>query len=339
MSKLTEPNRRILGQVYGHFAKTGRWPSYSELQGSMERPLAPEIEPLVDNYVCFTRPFRPDREVWLPIRGLATVPEAQDDLGAAYRVIRAIGRMSLLSGTARITVHDLATKLRISKATVCRSVDLIERDLIVSSAFTIDGRNSDGAWHDLRVREYARHFADVLDFDGLIEADAAVQAIRESESRLNGAPRLLRTSKRKSLGASARLPAQFHRLVEAASRQLLEDGHYSEAVRSAFHRFEAEVQQCTGLSGKSGRDLMATAFGEVEPLLRLFKGDGKSERSRQEGLKFLAMGAMLAFRNPYSHGPKSRLTRAGAEEQLAFASQLFRMLDRAKQISRDRRNR
>lgn len=80
---------------------------------------------------------------------------------------------------------------------------------------------------------------------------------------------------------------------------------------------------------------MALVFNESKPVLHLTDKAGTTQRSRQEGLKFLAMGAMLAFRNPYSHGKKPVLDRRTAEEQLALASQLFRLLDRTKRSDED----
>ena len=77
-----------------------------------------------------------------------------------------------------------------------------------------------------------------------------------------------------------------------------------------------------------GKALMARAFDHKEPVLRLKDADQPGS-TEQEGYQFMAMGAMLALRNKYSHGRRSRVSQHAAEEQLAVASYLFRRLEHA----------
>lgn len=111
--------------------------------------------------------------------------------------------------------------------------------------------------------------------------------------------------------------------------EMFKDGHFNEAVRKALERFEKHIQDIVGDHKTSGRDLMAKAFSEQNPLIRLNALKSANDRSEQEGFKFLTMGAMSGVRNIYSHGDVDQMTATDAIERLAFVSLLFRRIDAA----------
>ena len=123
-------------------------------------------------------------------------------------------------------------------------------------------------------------------------------------------------------------------MVEEVGR-LVEDGHFAEAVRAALQRFEFEVQERSGWQALGGKDLMAQVFNVADPLLRI-TSSRRGRSTGQEGYAFLTMGAMLAFRNEYSHGAKVDLSSAEAMEQLSFVSFLFRWLDAAQEVRKSK---
>jgi uncharacterized protein (TIGR02391 family) len=103
---------------------------------------------------------------------------------------------------------------------------------------------------------------------------------------------------------------------------LFEAGHFNESVRKAAEMFEDRVQGLCGLSAH-GRDLMARAFADGE-LLNLEPYQPENRDSFADGYKFLAMGAMSAIRNVFSHGDEERRPPEQCFEMLLFLNWLFR---------------
>jgi uncharacterized protein (TIGR02391 family) len=91
----------------------------------------------------------------------------------------------------------------------------------------------------------------------------------------------------------------FHRNVEEASKQLFIDEHYAQAILEACKAVELSVKEKSGLD-EIGKNLMAQAFNEQHPLIRVLES-GQYLEEVQEGFKFLFMGTMLAIRNPKAH--------------------------------------
>lgn len=113
--------------------------------------------------------------------------------------------------------------------------------------------------------------------------------------------------------------------LAAEPLDLFEAGHFNESVRKAAERFEDRVQEMCGLP-KHGRDLMASAFSDGTLLdVELYEPENRD--SFIEGYKFLAMGAMSAIRNVFSHGDEERRSPEECFEMLMFLNWLFRGLD------------
>jgi len=87
-------------------------------------------------------------------------------------------------------------------------------------------------------------------------------------------------------------PLQLHPKIMEVSGPLFKDKHYSQAVFEAFKAVNSYVKQKSRLTRLDGQKLMAQAFNEVQPVVRLNKGSSQSDRDEQEGFKFLYMGAM-----------------------------------------------
>jgi uncharacterized protein (TIGR02391 family) len=105
---------------------------------------------------------------------------------------------------------------------------------------------------------------------------------------------------------------------------LFEAGHFNESVRKAAEKLEDRVQEMCGLS-THGRDLMAKAFAD-EALLDVERYEPENRDSFVEGYRFLAMGAMSAIRNVFSHGDEERRSPEECFEMLLFLNWLFRGL-------------
>lgn len=123
--------------------------------------------------------------------------------------------------------------------------------------------------------------------------------------------------------AQSPLEALHPRVIEAAGK-LYADHHYSDAVRRAFVSLIKEVRTKSGREAQTDKDAMIQAFKESGPALRL-----SHDKNEQQGFMWLFAGATAAIRNPLSHTTEEALDAAEAYECLAFASLLFRYLDRA----------
>lgn len=120
----------------------------------------------------------------------------------------------------------------------------------------------------------------------------------------------------------------LHPLVLKASGNLFADGHYSSAILEAFKALEVRVRAMSGLD-TSGQDLMARAFDENNPIIRLAIESGQSGQDEQRGLKFVYMGVMVGIRNPKAHEVVNQQDPQRSVEYLAMASILMRRLDDA----------
>lgn len=122
---------------------------------------------------------------------------------------------------------------------------------------------------------------------------------------------------------------ELHPNLKDDIREMFREGHFNEAVRKGLERFEKMVQDKIGDHKTYGRDLMAKAFNENNPLIALNLMKTANDRSEQEGFKFLTMGAMSGMRNLYSHGDVPQMSAPDAIERLCFVSLLMKRIDLA----------
>lgn len=110
-------------------------------------------------------------------------------------------------------------------------------------------------------------------------------------------------------------------------KQMFIEGHINESVRKALERFEKLVQDLTSLHDKQGPDLMATAFNEQGPLIKVSKLLTSQEKNKQIGFKLTTMGLMHWWRNNLSHGDEDQLPHHDALGRLIMISNLFHEVD------------
>jgi uncharacterized protein (TIGR02391 family) len=109
--------------------------------------------------------------------------------------------------------------------------------------------------------------------------------------------------------------------------KLFKDGHINEAVRKALEKYEHYIQKKSGQS-KIGSNLMATAFNENSPLILIADTTTPRGKGRQDGFKFLSMGAMEFWRNFCSHGDEEQLPHHDAIAILAAVSHFLHYVDK-----------
>jgi len=144
----------------------------------------------------------------------------------------------------------------------------------------------------------------------------------------------------RSLGRAPHAPAavfdilELHPEVRTHVEQLFLDGHHGEAVRSALTVLEVRVRKMLTERGTldsqipaTPASMMATAFSEKNPAIRLNEGKTPSDRAEQRGFQFLAQGVMTWPRGSLTH-ELPEMEAAEALETLALVSMLMKRLDR-----------
>jgi len=111
-------------------------------------------------------------------------------------------------------------------------------------------------------------------------------------------------------------------------RTLFDNGHSAQATFEAFKYVDEEMQRISG-DPDYGSTLMMRVLGGSPPLVRINPGMTKTEKSEQEGYKFLFAGAMLAIRNPRGHTSGVADDPDTCLDHLCLASMLLRRLDEA----------
>jgi uncharacterized protein (TIGR02391 family) len=118
-------------------------------------------------------------------------------------------------------------------------------------------------------------------------------------------------------------------VVLEAARQDWNHGQYRQAVASAAGKLNEYTQDRLGRHDISDSALMPEAFNpnppkEGEPRVRCpGNPDSETVKSMQKGAQLLAMGAMMAIRNPAVHWTRNG-NPAMAAEQLATLSVVAR---------------
>lgn len=132
-------------------------------------------------------------------------------------------------------------------------------------------------------------------------------------------------------------PAEFQKMVDGLGlhpflqpdcTKLFKDGHVNESVRKALEKYEVYVQHKSG-ERSIGKSLMATAFSETAPLVKIADISTARGKGLQDGFKFLSMGAMEFWRNYCSHGDEDQMGHHHAIAILATVSHMLYSIDEA----------
>lgn len=121
----------------------------------------------------------------------------------------------------------------------------------------------------------------------------------------------------------------IHSALPPKTRKLFDDGHYAEATFNAFKFLDKLVQKHSGLSTKSGYQLMMDALTEAGTSIKLTPLKEVSEIDEQKGFRFLFAGSVWAIRNPRGHEFDVVDDPDTCLDHLAFASMLIRRLEQA----------
>lgn len=117
--------------------------------------------------------------------------------------------------------------------------------------------------------------------------------------------------------------SNLHSEVQSLAALLVKDGHYRQAIIDTFIGLDRYVKVKSGIN-ENGSALMQKAFSQNKPVMELSKNS-----EEQLGFMMLFTGAVKAVRNQYAHNIISPVDHNETLEWLAFASTLFRLVDRA----------
>jgi len=127
------------------------------------------------------------------------------------------------------------------------------------------------------------------------------------------------------------VPLLHPRIVDAV-KDLLQGGHFSEAVGRAAKELNRLIRDKTGRSKDEGVQMMHQVFSETENahrrlIVRPIKEEW--ERDLQAGLRFMMAGCQAGIANVDKHGDLLFDSETEALECLALISHLARRVDRA----------
>ena len=106
-------------------------------------------------------------------------------------------------------------------------------------------------------------------------------------------------------------------------KDLLEDGHYGEAVGNACRLLFGLIRRKSGVKDKDGAALINHVFTPENPILKFtHHADHPHVKGTHEGCYFLLRGVAAAFRNPVSH-ENIDMGDIEAQMQLALITYLY----------------
>lgn len=123
----------------------------------------------------------------------------------------------------------------------------------------------------------------------------------------------------------------IHGSVVKVAKKKFEDGHFADAVESAFKEINKSVKDVvkkqTG-DELDGADLMFKAFNMPKPIIQLSNLSTISDKNIQEGYMHIFAGSIKGIRNPKAH-ENLIIEREMAIHFIFLASLLMRVLDNA----------
>lgn len=112
--------------------------------------------------------------------------------------------------------------------------------------------------------------------------------------------------------------------------EMFNNGHLNESIRKSCEKYEKLIKDISGLTDKIGKDLMADAFREDLPKIKINDLDTQSKKTQQEGFKFISMGIMQYIRNCFSHDDVKQVPVQEAFAMLCLLNYLYKTVQNHK---------
>lgn len=334
LQRLVDPPAvtRCLAMAYSHFTATAEWPQASELQRQLVRlgdpfDLISALDALPNDIGWRVRDA--EGRVRLTVRGVARCPGSSADIDNFLGFVRmCFDRYLGVDPEPTVTSDEVRAELHIDRPAYRRLHQLIELEGALYGGG--GGSNDNFKWV---ISDRIRHFRDVKTIhEYLAVRDRLVGGQpKAGHDWSTSLPALLHRSAARTPGSSPTKKAAqanggaklsgLHPAVQKAAMRLYSSGHYSQAVLEAAKAVEAIAKSVPTLSALSGRQLMDQTFS----ILTVADPTTRTGRGVQEGLRSLAVGAFMAFRNPVAHD-SIRISQPEALEILGIFSLLARRL-------------
>ena len=123
----------------------------------------------------------------------------------------------------------------------------------------------------------------------------------------------------------------IHENITSSSKQLFENGHYSESVEAAFLEITVRIKNI--VRERLGEDVdgttaMQKAFSVNNPIIKVSDITTRTGKDIQQGLMELFTGSVRYIRNPHAH-EKVSMDKIEAIRKLHLASLLMSEIDKA----------
>ena len=130
---------------------------------------------------------------------------------------------------------------------------------------------------------------------------------------------------------------QIHSLISKVCKKKFFDGHYADAVESAFKEINSRCKKIYfnkfGIE-KDGCDLMNCIFSPNNPILQFEDIKTETGHNVQLGYMNIFSGSISAIRNPKAH-ENQKLNKEDAYKRLMFASLLMDKIDEAEEYMKN----
>lgn len=131
---------------------------------------------------------------------------------------------------------------------------------------------------------------------------------------------------------------QIHPWISRICKKIYFNGHYADAVESAFKEINSRCKKIyrakTG-NEKDGDDLMHSIFSPHNPILQFEDMNNESGKNVQKGYMDIFAGAITGIRNPKAH-ENQILSKDKAYRRLMLASLLMEKIDEAEEYSKSK---
>lgn len=266
--------------------------------------------------------------------------EVLDKLKTLYEELKSYKR--LLNVKGRLSSKERLREILVRKVGVLKTI-IIE---LTGKEYISQLGNTYNIW-DVALTAHAHRVSSICD----TALDFCIDAVNEAIGKLESTPlaelKLQEVSVTQKPKDTTELPVylfdamQFHPKVVEASKSCFATINYREAILNAFISLIDYIKEISGLD-LDGDDLMNNVFSfnydkeqrkiTKYPIICINELKNRTDRDEQQGFMFLCKGAAAFVRNPKAHKLIVQTDPLPTLEYLAFASMLFKQLDKRVQI-------
>ncbi len=331
MPSLTDDQRRLVQTVYDHFRERAEWPKYWKIGRWLVPVDVPQVaRSLPPGFInahsagdALSSPRVNGDSAVLYVPAIRLCEGSDEDLGNFMRVLRlCLDRfLDREVDEPQVTADDLREELGLDDLAVRKMYTLISSEPAITWS---GGSSGESDWY-AGISSGISRYLEVESIDEYILASRALRptagiAQQQRAVFAQPAPAVPAQTTAQTLNALI----QDEELRRRCGDLLRAERDYDRVIREACVVLEHRVRELAG-KGKDvvGADLMQTAFGPKNPILRL--SDIEEE---QRGAMFLYAGIMKFYRNSAGHNIIGTIGELDALQVVGFVDALLRLLDK-----------